>query len=150
MMATVVPRPLVRCRPDHVVPMDPVRVDALVHELGTTDGHRLVLLSVEVYDEVADLRFARIDVDGATPLARRVPAADAWAIAIDGRRATVVDAVGRGDRAFSNGEVRFRPPPPPGATLQVRTSLTPGGPPLHATVDLPGGPESTDTTTAPR
>ncbi len=120
--------------------MDPIRVDALVHVLGSTDGHRLVLLSVEVYDDVADLRFARIDDDGTTPLARRVPAADAWAIAIDGQRATIIDAVGRGDRSFSNGEVRFRPPPPPGATLQVRATLAPDAPPLHATLDLPDAP----------
>ncbi len=138
MVATVVDRPPPSS--DHVVTMEPVRVDPLVHDLGTTDGHRLVLLSVEVYDDVADLRFARIDDDGATPLARRVPAADAWAIAIDGQRATVVDAVGRGDRAFSNGEVRFRPAPSPGARLQVRATLAPGASPLHATIDLPEAP----------
>ncbi len=117
--------------------MRPLRVDPLLVEVGTTHGHRLVLLSLEVYDRVADLRFARIDVDADEPLSRRVPAADAWAVSVDGRRADVLDAVGRGDRGFSNGEVRFRPPPPAGARLQVRVRLAPDATPLHATVDLP-------------
>lgn len=117
--------------------MVPTRVDPLLVDLGRTDGHRLVLLSLEVYDTVADLRFARIDVEATEPLARRVPAAEAWAVSVDGQRATVVDAVGRGDRSFSNGEVRFSPPPPVGARLQVRVRLVPDGPPLHATLDLP-------------
>lgn len=117
--------------------MLPQRVDPLLHDLGTTDGHQLVLLSVEVYDDIADLRFARIDVGATTPLPRRVPPAEAWAISIDGDRVTVLDAVGRGNRAFSNGEVRFAPPPPPGARLQVRVRLVEGGPSLHATLDLP-------------
>lgn len=117
--------------------MLPLRVDPLVHDLGTSAGQRLVLLSLEVYDQSADLRFARIDVGATTPLARRVPAAASWAVSIDGRRATVLDAVGRGDRGFSNGEVRFQPPPPPGARLQVRVRLVDEGPTLHATVDLP-------------
>lgn len=118
----------------------PERVDPLVVVLGSTDGHRLVLLSVEVYDTWADLRFARIDDDADQPLARRVPPADSWAVSIDGERATVVDAVGRGDRSFSNGEVRFTPPPPAGSRLQVRVRLAPDAPPLHATLDLPRAP----------
>lgn len=116
--------------------MQPTFVVPLVHDLGTTDGHRLVLLSVEVYDDAADLRFARIDVGADTPLPRRVPPADAWAVSVDGVRATVVDAVGRGDRGFSNGEVRFTPPPGRDARVQVRVRLVDDGPNLHATLDL--------------
>ncbi len=117
--------------------MHPQRVDPLVVELGTAAGHRLVLLSVEVYDEVADLRFARIDIDATRPLARRVPAADAWRITVDGTPVRVLDAVGRGDRAFSNGEVRFAPPPRPGARLAVEVDLARDVASLGATVDLP-------------
>jgi hypothetical protein len=114
----------------------PAFVVPLVTDLGSVDGHRLVLLSLEVYDDAADLRFARIDVGADRPLPRRVPPVDAWAIAVDGARATVVDAVGRGDRAFSNGEVRFTPPPSRDATVQVRVRLVDAGPSLHATLDL--------------
>jgi hypothetical protein len=38
----------------------------------------------------------------------------------------VWDAVGRGDRDFSNGEVRLRPAPAVGATVEVRVDLLPG------------------------
>lgn len=116
--------------------MRPVRVEPLLVDLGSAHGHRLVLLSLEVYDEWADLRFARIDEGAPRPLSRRIPAAEAWTIATDGAPATVLDAVGRGDRAFSNGEVRFSPPPPPGATLSVAVRLQPGAAPLVGTVTL--------------
>lgn len=118
--------------------MRPLRVDPLVTDVGTVAGHRLVLLSLEVYDEVADLRFARIDVDASRPLARRVPSADAWQVTVDGTPARVLDAVGRGDRSFSNGEVRLAPPPRPGARLVVTVDLARDEEPLTATVDLPG------------
>ena len=50
----------------------------------------------------------------------------------------VEDAMGRGDRAFSNGEVRLSPPPPAGHTLQVAVTVLPGTAPLTASV-TPGG-----------
>jgi hypothetical protein len=95
-------------------------------DLGTAAGHRLLLLSLEVWADWADLRFARIDPGGAPPLARRVPPATAWTVTADGLALTVIDAVGRGDRTFSNGEVRLAPPPAPGATLEVTVEVAPG------------------------
>lgn len=117
--------------------MHPVRIDPLLVELATALGHRLVALSLEVYDTVADLRFARIDVEGCHALARRVPARDAWQLRVDGRPVEVVDAVGRGDRSFSNGEVRFTPPPPPGASLDVTVRLGRDTDPATTTIVLP-------------
>lgn len=116
----------------------PCSVVPLMADAGTVDGQRLVLLSLEVYEEWADLRFARIDVGADRPLPRRVPAVDAWTITSDdGTTVEVVDCVGRGDRAFSNGEARLVPPPAPGTTLDVRVSLVPGGQPSSATVRVP-------------
>lgn len=117
--------------------MQPVRIDPLLVDLGTARGHRLVALSLEVYDTVADLRFARIDVDGTHALARRVPARDAWRLQVDGRPVEVLDAVGRGDRSFSNGEVRFTPPPPAAATLAVTVHLAGDTDPMTTTIVLP-------------
>jgi hypothetical protein len=112
----------------------PERVVPLVHELGEVAGHRLTLLSLEVWAGFADLRFARV-ADGADrPLPRRVPPATAWTVAVDGAPVEVWDAVGRGDRDFSNGEVRLRPPPPPGAQVAVTVELLTGHPPLTGTV----------------
>ena len=68
------------------------------------------------------------------PLPRRVPPPGAWGIAIDGVDADVWDAVGRGDRDFSNGEVRFQPAPTPGAEVTVTVELLAGPPPLTGTV----------------
>ena len=99
--------------------MHPLRVDELMVELGEVAGHHLVLLSLEVYPDWADLRYARRETPGAPPLPRRVPRAADWQVDVDGTPATVVDAVGRGDRAFSNGEVRLRPVPDPGSTLSL-------------------------------
>lgn len=118
--------------------MQPVRVDELMTDLGRVDGHRLVLLSLEVYDDWADLRFARIDEQANRPLPRRVPASTEWLLDVDGVPATVVDAVGRGDRAFSNGEVRFRPPPASGAKLRVAVRLREDDEPLVGTVTCGG------------
>ncbi|MEX1178652.1 MAG: hypothetical protein WEB09_09340 [Nitriliruptor sp.] len=110
------------------VPSDarPVRVVPLLADLGTVAGHRLTLLSLEVWPDFADLRFARVDAGAERPLPRRVPPPGAWTIAIDGRVAEVWDSVGRGDRDFSNGEVRIRPAPPAGARLSVTVELLPG------------------------
>ncbi len=107
-------------------------------DLGTAAGHRLLLLSLERWDGWADLRFARVDTGTGERLARRVPPASQWRVRVDGNPAEVIDAVGRGDRAFSNGEVRLVPPPPAGCTLTVEVLLTAGTPPLTATLVLPG------------
>lgn len=114
----------------------PERVVPLLVDAGEIAGHRVTLLSLEVWPGFADLRFARVDVDRIRPLPRRVPPPDAWNIAIDGVAAQVWDAVGRGDRDFSNGEVRLRPAPPPGASLSVTVEVLPGSAPLTATVTV--------------
>ena len=119
------------------MPPVPGGVVPLMTDLGTIAGQRLVLLSLEVWDGWADLRFARIDVGASVRLARRVPPAEAWSVTADGLRLEVVDAVGRGDRGFSNGEVRLVPPPPPGTTLEVTARVVPGSEPLRAAVPLP-------------
>lgn len=113
----------------------PVRVDPLMQDLGAVQGHRVVLLSLEVYDTWADLRFARIDEPGAAPLPRRVPPTDAWQVRADGQPLVVEDAVGRGDRSFSNGEVRLTPPPADGVRLEVAVTVLPGTDPLSATIE---------------
>jgi hypothetical protein len=111
-----------------------------VADLGSVAGHRLVLLSLEIYDQWADLRFARIDVEGALALPRRVPPTDAWEVTADGMPLTVHDAVGRGDRSFSNGEVRLDPLPPGTHQLDVSVTLLPGHAPLTGSVALAGAP----------
>jgi hypothetical protein len=113
-------------RPDRVVP--------LLADLGQVAGHRLTLLSLEVWPGFADLRFARVAEAAERPLPRRVPPPSAWSVSVDGVPAEVWDAVGRGDRDFSNGEVRLRPAPAPGAEVAVRVDLLPGEPPLTGTV----------------
>jgi hypothetical protein len=122
---------------DAPLPPVPRGVVPLGLDLGAAAGQRVVLLSLERWDGWADLRFARIDVGATTRLARRVPPAEAWAVAADGRPLEVFDAVGRGDRAFSNGEVRLVPPPPAGATLLVSVRVMPGTEPLRGKVTLP-------------
>jgi hypothetical protein len=94
-------------------------------ELGAAAGHRLVLLSLELWPDWADLRFARLEAGG-PPLARRVPAAPAWRVEADGRPLEVVEVVGRGDRTFSNGEARLVPAPHGAAELAVHVELAPG------------------------
>ncbi|MFA9444898.1 hypothetical protein [Egicoccus sp. AB-alg6-2] len=118
------------------VPDAPVRVVPLTADLGVVAGQRLVLLSLEVWPQWADLRFARIDVGADRPLPRRVPPVGAWQVSCDGRPLEVLDAVGRGDRHFSNGEIRLRPAPAAGASLDVRVEVVPGQPPASATVQL--------------
>jgi hypothetical protein len=122
--------------PEVPLPPRPERVTPLLADLGVAGGHRLVLLSLEVWDGWADLRFARIDEGADRPLPRRVPPAGSWEVQVDGARLEVLDAVGRGDRAFSNGEVRLRPAPAPGSRLHVRVEVTPGTPPLETAVDV--------------
>jgi hypothetical protein len=119
------------------LPPVPRGVVPLGVDLGAVAGHRLVLLSLEVWDGWADLRFARIDVGATGRLARRVPPAEAWSVSADERPLEVFDAVGRGDRRFSNGEVRLVPPPPAGATLTVAVRVVPGTEPLRGRVPLP-------------
>lgn len=122
----------------HDVPLPPVPrgVVPLGLDLGTAAGHRLVLLSLERWEGWADLRFARIDVGSTQRLSRRVPPVEAWAARSDGQDLTVFDAVGRGDRAFSNGEVRLVPAPTEGAVLQVAVQVAPGTDPLTGMIEL--------------
>lgn len=119
------------------LPPVPRGVVPLGVDLGAVAGQRVVLLSLEVWDGWADLRFARIDVGATARLARRVPPAEAWSVGVDGRPVEVFDAVGRGDRAFSNGEVRLVPPPAPGARLDVAVRVVPGTEPLRGSARLP-------------
>lgn len=121
-----VPRPP---RPVAVVPLD---VD-----LGVAAGHRLLLRSLEIWDGWADLRFARSDEGAPQPLPRRVPPVAAWTVTADAAPLEVLDVVGRGDREFSNGEVRLRPAPVVGSRLDVEVELVPGRPPLRASFALP-------------
>jgi hypothetical protein len=107
-------------------PVQPVAVHPLIVDAGEASGHRLVVLSIEDWGAWSDLRFGRIATPGATPLARRIPLANDWQISIDGVVAEVLDVAGRGDRGFSNGEVRFRPSPPPGSSVTLRAELAPG------------------------
>lgn len=122
----------------HGTPLPPVPrgVIPLGVDLGTAGGHRLVLISLERWDSWADLRFARIDVGAKARLARRVPPTEAWAVLADGQELEIFDAVGRGDRAFSNGEVRLVPPPAEGARLQIAVQVAPGTEPLSADLRL--------------
>ena len=106
-------------------PDRPVAVRPLLVDVGAANGHRLFVLSIEDWGLWADLRFARVASPGAEPLARRIPLAKDWSISIDGTPAEVVDVAGRGDRGFSNGEVRFLPAPPPGARLLLRALFAP-------------------------
>lgn len=106
--------------------------------LGMCDGHELCLLSLELWDGFTDIRFARIDHMGALRLARRVPPAANWQVRVNGVLAEVFDAVGRGDRGFSNGEVRVVPPIKTGDTLEVTVTLYDSAPPLSATVPVVG------------
>jgi hypothetical protein len=113
--------------PPGVTPPDrPVAVRPLLAEVGEAAGHRLLLLSIEDWGPWADLRFGRLATPGAAPLARRIPLATDWQVSIDGVRAEVVDVAGRGDRSFSNGEVRIRPAPAPGSVLRIGALLAPG------------------------
>lgn len=123
-----------------LTPPTPRRIVPLLEEMGTVAGHRLVLLSLEVYASFTDLRFARIDVGNERPLPRRVPPPEAWTVALDGQPVEVLDAVGRGDRAFSNGEVRLAMSlPDAAAELTVRAAVLSGADDLEVTVAIPAG-----------
>lgn len=112
-------------------------------DVGVMAGQRLVLLSLELWDGWGDLRFARIDVGATQRLTRRVPPADAWSVTGNDGAYEIFDAVGRGDRRFSNGEVRLVPAPSPGSILDVSVRVVPGTEPLHARVPLPVPPPTT-------
>ena len=107
-------------------PEHPRAVRPLLVEVGEAAGHRLLLLSIEDWGPWADLRFGRLATPGAPPLARRIPLATDWQVSIDGAPAEIVDVAGRGDRGFSNGEVRIRPAPAPGSRLRLRALLAAG------------------------
>lgn len=112
---------------DQPWPPRPVRVIALDVDAGSIAGHRLWVRSVEDWGGWMDLRVARVDELGARPLPRRLPPPDAWRAWLDGEELTVADAVGRGDRRFSDGELRLRPGLPDGdCTLTVTAELLPG------------------------
>lgn len=111
---------------DVTAPERPVAVRALITDVGVAAGHRLVLLSIEDWGPWADLRFGRVATPGAQPLARRIPLATDWSVSIDGQPAEILDVAGRGDRGFSNGEVRIRPSPQPGSRLRLHAQLAPG------------------------
>jgi len=123
--------------PGVTAPERPTAIRSLLVDVGEAAGHRLVLLSVEDWGPWADLRFGRIATPGAVPLARRIPLATDWSVSIDGTPAEVVDVAGRGDRSFSNGEVRIRPAPQPGSRLRVQALLAPGAV-LEVEVVVPG------------
>lgn len=118
-------------------PPRPVAVLPLDADLGSAGGHRLLLRSLEVWDGWADLRFARIDEGAPRPLPRRVPPTDAWHLHLDGVAVEVLDAVGRGDREFSNGEVRLAAADWSGSRLEVEVELLPGAPALRGEIALP-------------
>lgn len=117
----------------------PRRIVPLLTELGMVSGHRIVLLSIEAWEGWFDLRFARIDTAGDRPLPRRIPPAHAWTLTDDDDRPyTVEDAVGRGDRTLSIGEVRVTPALPDTPTrLHVEVEVLAGVPPLRAMVEIP-------------
>lgn len=119
-------------------------------DLGVALGHRLVVLSLERWSKWADLRFARIDVEQRHRLTRRVPADDAWTVTWRATKQSpavsveVREVVGRGDRAFSNGEVRLAIPPASDGLsrgeLTVSVVLAPGASALEMTIDLESQP----------
>lgn len=121
---------------DVPMPPAPLGVLPLGVDLGAAAGHRVVLLSLELWTGWCDLRFARIDLGSERPLPRRVPPAEAWLVVADGQQIEVLDAVGRGDRAFSNGEVRLRPLPSGTTRLQIAVQVVPGTDPLSTTIQL--------------
>lgn len=122
------------------LPPTPGGVLPLGIDLGTAAGQRLVLLSLEFWDGWADLRFARIDVGASQRLARRVPPPEAWTVSGRDGAYAIFDAVGRGDRRFSNGEVRLVPAPAPGDLLDVAVRVVPATEPLRGQVRLPDPP----------
>ena len=129
---------------DAPLPPVPRGVLPLDVDLGDRAGQRVVLLSLEVWDGWADLRFARIDIGATQRLTRRVPPVDAWGATADGSPLEIFDAVGRGDRRFSNGEVRLVPAPRPGSTLSIAVQVVPGTEPLRGTITLPGPADRAD------
>lgn len=118
-------------------PPVPHHVDPLGVDVGEAAGHRLRLLSLERFEGWADLRFVRFDAGNGQRLPRRVPPPEVWQVTCDRAEVRVHDAVGRGDRWFSNGEVRLVPAPPAGSTLTVEVVLADGTPTLRTEVTLP-------------
>ncbi|MFP4311461.1 MAG: hypothetical protein ACLFS9_05690 [Nitriliruptoraceae bacterium] len=115
----------------------PQHVDPLDTDVGEAAGHRVRLLSLERFEGWADLRFIRFDAGHGQRLPRRVPPPEAWSVTCDRAEVRVHDAVGRGDRWFSNGEVRLVPAPPAGSRLTVEVVLADGAPTLRTELTLP-------------
>lgn len=111
-------------------------VVAICTSLGSTGGHELVVLSLERWSGWTDIRFARIDHQGTHRLTRRVPPASSWQVACDGEELVVLDAVGRGDRAFSNGEVRIAGHIADGSKLHLSVVLIEGQPALDVDIEV--------------
>lgn len=108
-------------------PPTPRRVVALDVDAGSVAGHRLWFRSIEDWGGWMDVRIARVDELGHRPLPRRLPPPDAWQAWLDGEELTIADAVGRGDRRFSDGELRLRPGLPAEAcTLTITAAMLPG------------------------
>lgn len=123
-------------------PPRPVRVVPLDVDAGAVAGHRLWVRSVEDWGGWMDVRVARVDEGPGTALPRRLPPPDAWAAWLDGRPLEVADMVGRGDRRFSDGELRLRPGLGDAHehALVLRVALHPDVPPLTVELVLPAPP----------
>jgi hypothetical protein len=120
------PVPIEDVLADQDWPPRPRRVVALDVDAGTVAGHRLWFRSIEDWGGWMDVRFARVDEEGGQPLPRRFPPPGAWQAWVDGEELSVADAVGRGDRRFSDGELRLRPGLPDRAcTLTIIAELLP-------------------------
>lgn len=123
---------------DATWPPRPVRVVPLDIDVGVVAGHRLWVRAIEDWGTWMDVRVARVDEGGERPLPRRLPPPGAWRAWVDGEERDVADAVGRGDRRFSDGEVRLRPGlPDAGCTLTLTAELLPGQV-LRADLTIPG------------
>lgn len=116
-------------RPRRVVPLD--------LDVGVVAGHRLWVRSIEDWGGWMDVRVARVDELGQRPLPRRLPPPDAWRAWVDGEERDVADAVGRGDRRFSDGEVRLRPGLPDDACTLTLTAELLAGEVLRVDVAVP-------------
>ncbi|MDX1620446.1 MAG: hypothetical protein R3320_05615 [Nitriliruptorales bacterium] len=116
----------------------PRRIVPLLTELGEVSGHRFILMSLEDWGDWCDLRFARVGIDAGTTLPRRIPPAHSWRVWTEDGDLTVEDAVGRGDRDMSIGEVRLRPGlPHDPVRIHIEVEVLKGVEPLRTYIDVP-------------